>query len=303
MGELVAVTGAFSYTGSYIAQRLLAAGHQVRTLTGHPERADRLSGRVSVFPYNFEKPDELRRSLAGVATLYNTYWVRFPRGALTFETAVENNRALFRAAAEAGVRRVVHISVSNADESSPLPYFAGKGKVEAALRASGLSYAILRPTLVFGREDILLNNITWLLRRFPVFAVPGDGCYRLQPVYVDEVAALAVEAGGRTDNVVFDAVGPETFTYNELLRLIAEKIGCRMRLLHLPPTVVRSCAGVLGLLVRDVLLTREEIAGLMANLLVSQEPPTAETRLSHWLEENAASLGRRYASELSRHFR
>lgn len=254
-------------------------------------------------PLAFDRPAELARSLEGVGTLYNTYWVRFEYGPVTFEQAVRNTLALFDAARQAGVRRIVHLSITGADPASALPYFRGKGRLEAALRASGLSHAILRPTVIFGPGDILINNIAWLLRRFPVFAVPGDGRYPVQPVYVDDVAAIAVRAAGEREDLTLDAVGPETYAYVDLVRLVARALGRPRPIVHLPPALVRVAAGALGLLVRDVVLTGDEIAGLMAGLLVSAGPPTGPTRLSQWLAEHAATLGVRWASELERHYR
>jgi NADH dehydrogenase len=301
--ELDVVTGAFSYTGKYIAQRLLSMGKGVTTLTGHPNRRNPFGDRVSVAPFDFDNPSELARSLRGATTLYNTYWVRFTQGPVTFDRAVENTKTLIRAAEEAGIRRIVHISVTNASGDSPLPYFRGKGLVEDAVIHSRLSYAIVRPTVIFGAEDILINNVAWLLRRFPVFALPGSGNYRLQPVFAEDVAEIAVRAAHDDDNITVDAAGPETYTFDELVRLIAEKIRSRARIVHLRPGLALFLSTAIGSMVRDVVLTREELEGLMSNLLVSEGPPTGQTRLSDWLAQNAGSVGVRYASELSRHYR
>src|SRR5665647_2541917 len=102
--DLHVVTGAFGYTGMYIAHRLLAKGHAVRTLTGHPKRPDPFGGRVGISPLAFDKPRELVESLQGASVLYNTYWIRFARGEVTFETAIGNTRILLRACEKAGVR-------------------------------------------------------------------------------------------------------------------------------------------------------------------------------------------------------
>jgi NADH dehydrogenase len=297
------VTGAFSFTGKYIARRLLAMGEPVRTLTGHPRRPHPFGGDVEVMPLAFDRPVELTQALRGASTLYNTYWIRFAYGAVTFERAVQNTLTLFQAARDAGVGRIVHVSITGASVRSALPYFRGKALIEEALAASGLGYAILRPTVIFGSEDILINNIAWILRTLPVFAVPGDGRYRVQPVHVDDVARIAVDAGHQTASVVVDAVGPETYAYEDLVRLVAGAVGRRARIAHLPPALVLLAGRLLGGLVRDVVLTRDEIAGLMAGLLVSAGPPTGATRLSRWLLENSATVGARYASELGRHYR
>jgi NADH dehydrogenase len=295
------VTGAFSHSGKYIAARLLAMGESVKTLTGHPERENPFGGRVSAHPLNFDNPGRLAASLQGAATLYNTYWIRFPHRWGTFDKAVENSLTLIRAAEEAGVRRMVHISITNPTEESPFPYFRGKALVEKAIIDSKLSHAIVRPALIFGAEGILINNIAWLLRKFPVFAVPGSGDYRVQPIFVEDLAEIAVSAGQEDENIIIDAVGPETFTFDALVRLIADKLHRRARIVHVRPGLVLCLARLIGCIVGDVVLTRDEIGGLMANLLVSREPATGQTRLSQWLAENATALGAGYASELKRH--
>jgi NADH dehydrogenase len=300
--EFDVVTGAFGYTGKYITRRLLAMGRGVKTLTGHPERGAAFNGNIQVAPLQFKRPGELVESLRGAATLYNTYWVRFPHGDTTFEKAVENTGILVAAAREAGVRRIVHISITHPSQDSKLGYFRGKAAAERLVAGAGLPYAILRPTLVFGVEDILINNIAWLLRHLPVFAVPGAGDYRVQPVFVVDVAEMAVAAGRESGNKVMDAVGPEIYTFQELVQLIAGKVGSHARILHLPPGLALFLSRLVGGIVHDVVLTHEEVEGLMAGLLASSNEPTGHTRLSEWASRHAHLLGRRYASELHRHF-
>ena len=301
--HLEVVTGAFGYTGKYITRRLLGMGRRVKTLTGHPDRMNPFGRQVSAEPLCFDDPGRLAESLKGARTLYNTYWVRFARRRVTFEAAVENSGKLVQACREAGVARIVHVSITNVSVDSSLPYFRGKGIVERLVIDSGLSYAILRPTVIFGAEDILINNMAWLLRRFPIFALPGSGDYRLQPVFVEDLAELAVRAAEASNNLIQDAVGPEIYTFEQLVRRIAETIHSRAKLVHLPPWLALSLSRSIGWMVRDVVLTRDEVEGLMANLLVSQGPPTGQTRLSEWLARNAGTVGRNYASEINRHFR
>ena len=296
------VTGAFGYTGRYITERLLSQGRTVRTLTGHPERANPFGDRVSVAPFDFEDPARLAEHLMGATTLYNTYWIRFPRADVTFERAVANTETLLAAAAQAGVERIVHVSITNPSEESPFPYFRGKARLERVLRGSALSHAIVRPTVIFGREDILINNIAWILRRFPVFGVPGSGAYRVRPIAVEDMADLCVQAGARRENEVIDAVGPETFPFDELVRLIARTIGRRARIVHVPPTIALGASRLIGYVTRDVVATKDELEGLMANLVVTDGPETGHRRLSDWLTENAAQVGTTYHSEVSRHY-
>jgi uncharacterized protein YbjT (DUF2867 family) len=298
--ELFVVTGAFGYSGKYIATKLLNDGRQVRTLTNSLQRHNPFGAAVEAHPYNFERPAELEQSLAGARVLINTYWVRFDHADFTHTQAVRNTRLLFEAAKRAGVSRIVHVSITNPSVESALPYFRGKAELESALRESGLSYAILRPTVLFGKEDILINNIAWMLRHFPVFGIFGEGKYKLQPIYVDDLAQLAVEAASSSENLIVDAIGPETFAYRELVSLIAGAIGHRKPILRIPPRLGLAAGRLIGKIVGDVVITPEEIAGLMQNLLVTSSPPAGKTALSQWVMQNRSSLGRQYSSELAR---
>lgn len=295
-----AVTGAFGYSGRYLATRLLEEGCEVITLTNSPARANPFGGRVRAFPLSFDDPQRLAQSLAGVDVLYNTYWVRFNHLAFTHAQAVQNTLVLFEAARRAGVRRIVHVSITNPSEDSPLEYFAGKARLERALQESGLNHSVLRPTVLFGREDILINNIAWALRRFPFFAVFGDGSYRLQPICVEDLAALAVAEGKRHGNVILNAIGPEIFTYRALVEAVGDAIGRKRRLIQVSPSIGYATSRVIGWFVRDIFITREEIKGLMDGLLCVNTPPTGKTRLTDWIRANAGALGMSYASELAR---
>jgi NADH dehydrogenase len=299
----VAITGAFSYTGKYATRLLLDHGYCIRTLTNHPERENPFGDKVEIFPYNFNHPDRLCKSLSGVSTLINTYWVRFPRGESTFENAVENTRTLIAAAKDAGVQRIVHVSIANPSVDSPLGYYKGKAELEQAVINSGMSYTILRPTVIFGLEDILINNIAWFLRRFPVFGIPGDGSYGIRPIYVEDMACLIAQAVETRENSVIDAVGPETFTFEELVRLIAQQMGRSPQIIHMPAWMAYVATRVTGWFVGDVVLTWQEYRGLMANLLAPDGPSAGQTRLTHWLAENRDRIGTRYASEVTRHYR
>ncbi len=143
------VTGAFGYSGKYIAKRLLDQGQVVRTLTNSTRRANPFGDRIVASPYHFDDPSALAAALEGIDVLINTYWVRFDHRNFTHSLAVENTLKLFSAARQAGVGRVVHVSITNPSEDSALPYFRGKARLERALRDSGLPYSILRPAVLF----------------------------------------------------------------------------------------------------------------------------------------------------------
>ncbi len=298
--EIHIVTGAFGFSGKYIARRLLNEGHEVRTLTDSFNRDNPFAGRIQAFPYNFDDPPALIDSLRGAAVLYNNYWVRFNYGNFSYAQAVENSQRMLDAAKKAGIGRIVHISITNPSLDSPYEYFRGKARLEEAVKDSGMSYAILRPAVLFGKEDILINNIAWFLRRFPVFGVFGSGNYRLQPVFVDDLAELATEQGRKTENVIINAIGPETFTYRELIKEIGRAIGKPRPIVSIPPHQGYFLGRLVGFLQQDVTITHDEIHGLMDDLLFTDSRPTGKTKLTDWLRENASTVGRRYTSELRR---
>jgi NADH dehydrogenase len=296
------VTGSFGYIGKYITQHLLDQGAEVKTITTHPDKPNPFGKKVHASPYNFENPDKLINSLAGCDTLFNTYWVRFNYRGWSFDLALENTKTLFKCAKNAGVRKIVHISVTNPSEDDDLPYYSGKALQEKALRKIGIDYAIVRPTLVFGKEDILVNNIAWTIRKFPVVPIFGSGRYRVQPIFVEDLAAIAVEASQAEGSQIIDAIGPETFTYEAFLKQIARELSKNAIFFQISPSLGIFLGKIIGFFVRDVILTKDELRGLMKNKLTSDQPPNGTTLFSDWLRDNKHSIGAEYTSELNRHF-
>jgi len=296
----IAVTGAFGYSGRYITKRLLEAGHDVITLTNSMHRLNPFEDKVPAFPFGFEEPQKLRDRLRGVDVLVNTYWVRFDHRLFTHGQAVANTKILFSAAKEAGVQRIVHVSITNPDSTSDLPYFRGKAELESALVNLGISYCILRPTVLFGREDVLINNIAWSLRHLPAFGVFGYGDYRLQPIYVDDLAQSTTRKveGGRDE--IVEAIGPETFTYRELVVRIRSALGLKRPIISVSPGLGYWGCRLVGLFVGDVVITREEIRGLMEDRLFADAPPLGATKLTDWIEQHKDTLGLHYTSEMAR---
>ena len=297
---LHAVTGAFGYTGRFITRRLLDRGIDVIALTNSINRSNPFMHRITAIPFNFDYPVRLTESLRGVKVLYNTYWVRFNHKLFTLANAVKNTLVLFEAAKRAGVERIVHVSITNPSKDSPLEYFSGKAKLEIALKQSGMSYAILRPAVIFGADDILINNIAWALRKLPVMGVFGDGQYRLQPIYVEDLADLAVSEGASRENITLDAIGPETFSYRQLVETISEIIGKKRPIIRVSPSFGYWTVRLFGWIVGDTILTRGEIEGLMSELLYTESSPLGKTRLTEWTRQNRDQIGRKYAHEVKR---
>ena len=297
------VTGAFSYSGEAISRHLLARGRAVRTLTGHPERGVE-SPSIETYSLDFGDPVRLAEAMQGVDVFYNTYWVRFSRRDVNHDRAVVQSVMLFEAARRARVQRVVHVSITNPGIESPYSYFRAKAQVERALSDSGLPHVIVRPAILFGGNGVLLNNIAWLLRRLPVFAIGGDGRYRVRPVHVEDLAALCVEGARREeDGAVIDAVGPERPPFRELVEWTRAAVDSGARLVNVPAPIIPVVARALGLVLRDVLLTGDEYHAMADGLADTDGPATGKVLLSRWLAEHGEELGRGYANELDRHFR
>ena len=302
-GHTDLVTGATGYSGSYVARLLAERGRGIRTLTRHTED---VPGDIRAFRYRFDEPARMADAFDGVDTFYNTYWVRFGRGSFTHTDAVTNSLALIETAARAGVRRMVHVSIMGPSADSPYSYHRGKALVEEALQSSGMEYAIVRPSVLFGGSDILLNNVAWLLRHLHVFAVPGDGRYPIRPTHVEDLAELMVclgEASGPgTATVVRNAGGPETFAFGDLVRLIGRAAGARAVVANLPKAAVLPMISLVNRITGDVTLHREELDALMDGLASCEGEPAGQRSLSDFLAEHGHQLGRSYASELNRNY-
>ncbi len=298
--ETHAVTGAFGFSGKYIARRLLANGYKVRTLTNSKQRPKDLADKIDIFPFNFNNTDKMVEALQGCSVLYNTYWIRFNYKTFNHSVAVENSLKLFDAAKRAGVKRIVHTSITNPDKKSHLSYFSGKAILENAIKESGMQYSILRPAVIFGVEDILINNIAWMLRKFPVFGIFGKGDYKLQPIFVEDYAKLAIECALKTKNEIVNAIGTETFSYIDMVKQIGEIIGNPPRLMSIPDSMGVFLGKIIGYFVGDVVITKEEIDGLKSNLLFVETKPTGSTKLTDWILENKLIVGNKYANELGR---
>ncbi|MCY3412227.1 MAG: NAD(P)H-binding protein [Candidatus Heimdallarchaeota archaeon] len=299
------VTGAFSYTGKYIARELLKTEDRISTLTNHPDSDDPFFDRIDVLPYSFDDFDQLVQNLTGVDVLVNTYWIRFTYKHISFDDAVENSRILFTAANAAGVKRILHISVTNPSKDSPYPYFKGKYQVEEHLKASEVTYSIIRPALVFAPDDVLINNIGYLLRRFPFFIQIGDGSFKLQPISQQDLAKFVVSRSILDANEIVDAVGPETYTFQELVELLIQATNSRCKIIQLSSKlswIIFAPIFILNVIKRDKIITKHEIGALVDNLLLTESNPVGKEKLSDFIQENATILGKQYIHEINRHF-
>jgi uncharacterized protein YbjT (DUF2867 family) len=304
VGPTILITGASGFIGGAITDQLIDRA-TIRSLTSHPHK-NRFAARVRSFPYDFDQPTRMAEAFRGVDVFVNSYYVRFNYGDETFELAVDRTRDLIAQAQAAGVRKIVHVSVSNADERSDLPYYSNKGRIERLVRDSGVDYTILRPTLVVGRGDILVNNIAFFLRHLPVFTIFGRGDYRAQPTDVDAFAAVAVDAiGGDHHGQTVPVAGPNDWTFRDMVRAIRAAVGSRSLIVHAPAAVALAGLKVAGLLLGDVVLTSDEVKGLTREYLYAEQPLRRGAGFAEWLAGDgvASALGRRYESELARHFR
>ena len=295
----VVITGAFSFTGAAVASELSRRGWTVCSLTNRrrPPGAD----HIASVPLRFESK-HLETVLSAADAFVNTYWLRFPYGGQTFETAVANSKLLIEGATQAGIGRFVHLSVSNAASNSNLGYYRGKAEVEAALRTSRLSYSIVCPTLIVGPRDVLTNNIAWFLRRFPIFPIPDGGNYRLRPLTLGDAGRIVADETESSETAQIDAAGPEIMTFREYVHTVARACGLRRTVVGVPGNLALAALRLVQRFLKDVVLTREELLGLQQEALLSHQSPRAKESVTDWLRQNGETLGRRYANDLDRHF-
>lgn len=298
------ITGALGFTGKYITKQLIEKGHIVQTLTNSPERPNPFGDKLRIFPLDFNNEEGLVNSLKGTNILYVTYWVRFAyksKDLVFFHSqGEENTKKLFDAAKKAGVGKIVYISISNPDENSPYEYFYRKARIEKYLINSGVPYAILRPCILFGNEDILFNNIAWAIRKFPLFPVFKEKECKIQPIFVEDLAALAIESAQKKENILMDACGPEIFHYRDLAKTIRKILNKKCLIFTLPRSWIYSAGKIISMITSDQILTRDEINALCDGLLYSRNPPLAPKRFTKWLNENRKTFGTRYANETKR---
>ena len=298
--EKIVVTGALGYSGKVIAEKLLERNYQVKTITNSLNKPNPFGDKIEMDSFNFEKPEKLTAALTGYDVLINTYWVRFNHNNFNHSTAVANTKILFECAKKAGIKKIVHVSITNPSVNSELEYFKGKGDLETYLKALGVNYSIIRPAVLFGKQDILINNIAWVIRHLPIFGVYGKGDYKIQPIHVDDFADLIINECFNTTNTIVNAIGPETFTYKELVKTIMDIINVKKRIINTAPYLGYLAGKWVSFLKNDVTITREEIKGLMDNLLYVETAPTGKIKLTDWAKQNKQTLGTTYASELAR---
>lgn len=303
MARRYVVAGGTGFTGTYVVRNLLSNGeNKISVLSSHPRRSHEFAQGIEVNPYNFGQYDEMVKNFRDADCFINTYWVRLNFRNSSFREAVRNSQKLVDACKESGVKRIVHISVANPSHDYAYEYYRGKMEVEDYIRKSGISYAILRPTLLFGDEEILVNNITWLIRKYGFFFIFGDGKYKVTPVFVNDVAREVVRQSQLEENVTEDVVGPESYAFEEIVKLIARETGNKLRIYHLSTFFMSPVCGLLSLLRHDTVVTPEELRVVIDNKLYSGSEPLGMTKFSTWVKENSEKFGKEYHSEVERHF-
>lgn len=292
MPRTAVVTGAFGNIGAAAAAVLAARGWRVVTLTNRPAAS---ASVATAHPLRFHA-SYLRGVIAGAEAFVNTYWVRLPSHGAGFEEAVANSRLLAEAARDAGVARFVQVSVTHASPDSPSPYYAGKARVDTHVAATFRSHAVVRPTLVVGPKDVLTGNMAWFLRRSPVIPVP-KGEHPVQPVTLDDVGRLIADRVEAGDSGITEAAGPERFTFRGWLELLARALGLRRRFFAVPASLFLAATGLAGLVLRDTVVSRDELRSLARGSLVPEGPPTCPTPASAWLMAHGRTLGIRFVND------
>jgi uncharacterized protein YbjT (DUF2867 family) len=240
---VILVAGGSGFIGAAVVRKLVSQGKEVAVMTAHPNRSrariEAMGARVVTG--DVLDPPSLDRSVEGAeavvqALTFPTFPVEKPRKRYTFEEFDHLGTArLVTAAARAGASRYVYSSGSGAAADSPKVWYRAKWFGEEAIRASGISHAIIRPSWVYGPEDPALNKFVAFHRWLPFVPVIGDGSQRLQPVFVEDVAnAMAQAAGPAGPTGTFEIGGPDALTMNEVLRTMMEVLGKAKPLVHFP---------------------------------------------------------------------
>jgi NADH dehydrogenase len=261
--KTVAVAGGSGFIGRAIVRRMAATGGiKARVLTRNPDAARKRldSPNVEFVRADISEPATLAEALKDAVAIvdavqFEGYPVENPARGQTFERVDYGGVvSLIAAAKQAGVAQFIYISGAAADESSSHPGFRAKGRAERAIRESGLTYTIFRPSLVYGPEDKVVNGLAKALKFAPIFGVPGTGHQKVQPVLVDDLAAcvtLAIQ--GRGHNGTYEIGGPDLMTFDEMMRIIMDASGHRRPLFHIPEGLMRAVGGLAEKLPKPIL--------------------------------------------------
>ena len=264
---LIAVTGATGFVGRHISAVLARRGHTIRALVRNPSRARTLETfGVELVPGDLADAAALSTLTHGAHAVVHLVGIIVETGRATFHAVhVEGTRRLLEAARGAGVGRFVHMSAVGArDEAGATRYHRTKWQAEELVRASGLSHAVFRPSIINGPENVPIRTIARLHRWSPVVPVFGDGRFPTQPVWVEDVAlafALAVEQPALVG--AFELGGPEVLTYEEFLLAIGRAARHPRPLVHVPLALARAAAGALDLLGAAAPLTSDQLQMLV----------------------------------------
>jgi len=295
------VTGAFSFTGRHVAKRLLEEGEEVRTMTRFPQSASPFAEAVPAVPFDYDDVGALTQALRGCDRLINTYWRRQPEGNLGYDRVVQQSKNLFAAAKAVGIERIVHMSI-NDPHGKKFPYFRAKCATERAVRECTVSSVVVRPQLVFGDGELLINNLAWTLRQSRLAAVPGDGQYLMQPIHASDYAELIVGLSRNRRDGVVNGVGPDVMTYDDMVSMVGNAIGRKPRILHVHPKFFDRVARLINRFVEEPTVLDYEVYGCLVENGVVPREPQGTRRLVDWLRDHADSLGRRYADQDRRPF-
>ncbi|MBM3611978.1 MAG: complex I NDUFA9 subunit family protein, partial [Alphaproteobacteria bacterium] len=284
MAGLVTIFGGSGFVGRYVARRMAQAGWRVRVAVRRPNeaifvRTYGVPGQVEPVACNIRDDASVAAALSGAEACVNCVGILAEAGANRFDAVhAEGAGRIARAAAAAGVGRLVHVSAIGADPEGPSAYAQSKAAGEAAVRAAFPAAVILRPSIIFGPEDQFFNRFAAMTRSSPVLPVVG-GATRFQPVHVDDVAAAAehaIRAGAAPG--IYELGGPEALSFADLMRRMLVEIRRRRIVLDLPFWVARPIATVLdGVqaatlgLVRNGMLTRDQLRSLGRDNVVAAD--------------------------------
>ena len=264
---LIAVTGATGFVGRHVATLLARRGHRVRALVRNPVRAEALHNvPVELVAGDLSDLGALAVLTRDAAAIVHLVGIIVPSGRATFQGVhVDGTRHLLTAAREARVPRFVHMSAIGARGGrDATPYHRTKWEGEELVRASGLSYAIFRPSIISGPESVPIRTLARLHRWSPVVPVFGDGRFPTQPVWVDDVAlAFALAAENTRFTGAFELGGPTPIAYETFVRAIGRAAGHPRPLVHLPLALARLAAGVFDLLGPAAPLTSDQLQMLV----------------------------------------
>jgi len=281
----VFLTGTSGFVGSHLVRGLLRAGHTVRGLVRSLDKAIAKTPGIEYTPGNVLEPASLREVMAGCDAVIHLVGVILEVKGATFERIHhQGTENVVEAAKSSGIRRFLHMSALGTRPNAVAEYHKTKWKGEEVVRASGIPWVILRPSIIYGQGDGFTTQMLDLMRKAPLRPIVGSGKYRVQPIFIEDVVDCFVQALTRDAALGREIAlgGPRAMPIEEMLDALAAAAGIRKRKIHVPYWFMYLNAALLELFLSRPPVTRGQLIMMREGSSCDTAPMLTAFKVKHW---------------------